>query len=120
MAYRDLGAGELDRRIVIQLRKDRPAEDMGLDSDLIDPKPRWARIEPVGTAVYSDGLQTDNKITHRVFVRYITGITTDFEIVHGGITYRVKRSANMNGRNRFTIVEVEELGFNQAGGGIYG
>ncbi|VVP34374.1 hypothetical protein PS870_04488 [Pseudomonas fluorescens] len=119
MAYRDLGAGELDRRIVIQLRADLPAADMGLDSVIFGPTPRWAKVEPVGTAVYSDGVQTDSRITHRVFVRYMVGITTEHEIVEGGVVYRVRRSAPMNGRKRFTIIEVEELGDMKPGGGIY-
>ncbi len=119
MAYRDLGAGELDRRVVIQLRSDRPADDMGLESQLLDPTPRWAKIEPVGTAVYTDGIQTDNKITHRIFIRHLLGITTDHEIVNSGVVYRVKRCAEMNGRKRFTIIEVEELGSLKASGGIY-
>ncbi|WP_434701543.1 phage head closure protein [Pseudomonas sp. D1-36] len=119
MAYRDLGAGELDRRIVIRQRSDLPASDMGLDSVILEPTPRWARIEAVGTAVYTEGVQTDNKITHRIFIRYMTGITTQHEIVEGGVIYRVKRNAQMNGRKRFTIIEVEELGPAKAGGGIY-
>lgn len=120
MAYRDLGAGELDRHIIIRLRTDKPAFDMGLESDMFQPIPRWARIEPVGTAVYSAGMQTDSKITHRFFVRSIDGVTTDHEIVCGGAIYRVKRSAAMNGGKRFTIIEVEELGSMKLGGGIYG
>lgn len=120
MSYRDLGAGELDRYVLVRLRTDRPAADMGLESEIFEPTWRWSNIKPVGTAVYSAGVQTDNKITHRVIVRRFEGITTEHEIVEGEVIYRVKRSAPMNGGKRFTVIEVEELGRIHAGGGIYG
>ncbi|WP_223472887.1 MULTISPECIES: phage head closure protein [unclassified Pseudomonas] len=119
MAYREPGAGELNKHVTLRRRADVPAPDMGLDSLFSELNPRWAKIEPVGSAVYTDSAQTDNKITHRVFLRYRTGITTAYEVVHQGTLYRVKRGFDMNGRGRFVVLEVEELGLLQPGGGIY-
>lgn len=120
MAMREPSAGELDRRITVRLRSDDPAPDLGLDSVFSDQKNRWAKIEPVGTAVYANGVQTDVKITHRVILYYLKGMSDAHEVVHGGSIYRVKRVADMNGSRRFTVLEVEELGPDQPGGGIYG
>lgn len=120
MAMREPSAGELDRRITVRLRSDDPAPDLGLDSVFSDQKKRWAKIEPVGTAVYANGVQTDVKITHRVILYYLKGMSDAHEVVHGGSIYRVKRVADMNGSRRFTVLEVEELGPAQPGGGIYG
>lgn len=120
MAFREPGAGELNRSVLIRLRTDLPAVDMGLDSVFTDERPRWAKIEPVGTAVYANGVQTDNKLTHRITLRLLKGVTDAHEVVHGDTIYRVKRSANLNGTNRFTQLEVEELGASLVGGGIYG
>lgn len=120
MAMREPSAGELDRRITVRLRSDDPAPDLGLDSVFSDQKKWWAKIEPVGTAVYANGVQTDVKITHRVILYYLKGMSDAHEVVHGGSIYRVKRVADMNGSRRFTVLEVEELGPDQPGGGIYG
>lgn len=120
MAMREPSAGELDRRITVRLRSDAPAPDLGLDSVFSDQKKRWAKIEPVGTAVYANGVQTEVKITHRVILYYLKGMSDAHEVVHGGSIYRVKRVADMNGSRRFTVLEVEELGPDQPGGGIYG
>lgn len=120
MAMREPSAGELGRRITVRLRSDDPAPDLGLDSVFSDQKKRWAKIEPVGTAVYANGVQTDVKITHRVILYYLKGMSDAHEVVHGGSIYRVKRVADMNGSRRFTVLEVEELGPAQPGGGIYG
>ena len=119
MAMREPSAGELDRRITLRLRSDVPAPDQGLDSLFTEQKKRWARIEPVGTAVYTAGVQTDVKITHRVIFYYLKGMSEAHEVVHGGTIYRVRRVADMNGGRRFTLLEVEELGPTKAVGGIY-
>jgi len=120
MAYREPGAGELDRHVTLRRRADLPADDMGLDSLFSDQAPRWAKIEPVGSAVFTGSAQTDDKITHRIFLRYREGITTAYEVVHKQSLYRVKRGFDMNGRGRFVVLEVEELGAITASGGIYG
>ena len=120
MAMLEPSAGELDRRITLRLRSDIPAPDLGLDSLFTDQKKRWAKIEPVGTAVYANGVQTDVKITHRVTLYHLKGMSDAHEVVHGGSIYRVRRVADMNGGHRFTLLEVEELGAARAGGSIYG
>lgn len=116
---REPGAAELNRRITIRLRQDAPASDMGLDPTFKDEKRRWARIQPVGTVVYSAGLQIDSKITHRVTFYYLNGISDAHEVFHGTTLYRVRRVTDMNGNRRFTVLEVEELGPAKSEGGIY-
>ncbi|WP_042956586.1 phage head closure protein [Pseudomonas brassicacearum] len=116
---REPGASELDRRITIRLRQDAPASDMGLEPIFTDEKQRWARIQPVGSAVYSAGLQIDSKITHRVTFYYLKGMSDAHEVLHGTTLYRVRRVTDMNGNRRFTVLDVEELGPVQAEGGIY-
>ena len=134
MAYREPAAGDLNRRVAIRLRTDIPADDMGVDSEFSEIKPRWAKIEPVGTGVYSAGVQTGNKVTHRIWIRALPGVTEAHEVVHvthlsgapvfsvveGSPIYRIKRNADLNGGRRFTLLEVEELGASQAGLNIYG
>lgn len=131
MGYREPTIGELNRRVAVRRRSDEPATDMGLDSSFSILRGVWARIEPVGTAAYTDGVQTDVKITHRISVRLLKDITDAHEVVYvrrvaGGYEvvpdtplYRVKRSADMNDSRRFTLLEVEELSPSQSGVGIY-
>lgn len=113
-------AGELDRRITIRLREDLPLDVADLESVFTEPRHRWAKLRAVGTAAYTDSVQTDDTITHRIWVRLLPGVTTSHEVVAGGATYRIKRSAPWGAGKRFTLIEVEELGQQAAGGGIYG
>jgi len=131
MGYRPPAIGELNRRVAVRRRSDTPATDMGLDSVFSVLRGVWARIEPVGTAAYTDGVQTDVKITHRISMRLLKGITDAHEVVHvravaagyevvpGTPLYRVKRSTDMNDSRLFTLLEVEELSPSQTGAGIY-
>ncbi|WP_110995580.1 head-tail adaptor protein [Pseudomonas sichuanensis] len=120
MAQLEPGAGELDQRITIRLREDMPVDEADVESVFAEPRQRWAKLRAVGTAAYTDSVQTDDTITHRVWVRRIEGVTTSHEIVSGSMVYRVKRSAPWGAGKRFTVIEVEELGQQQVGGGIYG
>ena len=110
MAMREPHAGELDRRVTIRRRVDLPGADMGLDETFPEQLDRWAKIEPVGTAVYAGSVQIDTAVTHRVILRYLPGLTNAHEVVHGTTVYRVQRITDMNGSRRWTVLEVEELG----------
>jgi hypothetical protein len=120
MAMSEPGAGDLNRRVTLRRRSDSPADDGGLASQFSEEKKRWARIEPVGTAIYNGSVQVDAKITHRVTLRYLGVLPIDFEVVHGDVVYRVRRATDLNGSHKFTVLEVEELGTELPEGGLYG
>lgn len=102
---------KLNKRVCIRLRTDVPVGASGVEQIYTQPRNRWARIQPVGTAVYTETAQTGDAITHRIELRKIEGVTDAHEIVHltTGHTYRVRRVADLGGGNDFTIVEAEQL-----------
>lgn len=102
--------GELDRRVLLRERRDCPYRDAEIQSEFPEQRPRWAKIEPVGAAVYSGSVQIDDKVTHRIFFRYLDGVTSDYEVMYRDQVFRVKRVGDVNGARRFTVLEVEELG----------
>lgn len=107
--------GKLRHRIHIRQRVDLPAADMGIDQTFPYDRPRWARIEPVGGAIYAGTAQTDRAITHRIFMRYLPGIHSGSqEVVHRDTVYRIRRVADLKGESRFSILDVEEIGNGQA------
>lgn len=101
--------GELDRRVRLRERRDYPYRDAELESEFPQQRSRWAKIEPVGAAVYSGSIQIDEKVTHRIYLRYIDGVTSDYEVVYREQVFRVRRVGDLNGVRRFTVLEVEEL-----------
>lgn len=101
--------GELDRRVQLRERRDYPYRDAELASEFPEQKRRWAKIEPVGAVVYSGSVQIDDKVTHRIFLRHLDGVTSDYEVVYRDQVFRVKRVGDVNGARRFTVLEAEEL-----------
>ncbi|AOY00105.1 phage head closure protein [Jeongeupia sp. USM3] len=102
--------GELRHRVTFELRSDKPTGDWGIEHDRAPPMTVWARVEPVGGAIYHGSAQTDNAVTHRILLRYRGDLSADHEATHGGRRYRVRRVNNINGESRFLELEVTELG----------
>lgn len=102
---------KLNKRVCIRLRQDLPVGAAGVDQVYSQPRKRWARIQPVGTATYTESAQTDTAITHRIWLRKIEGVTDSHEIEHltSGRVYRVQRLADLDGGDDYTIIEVEQL-----------
>ncbi|VVD76386.1 hypothetical protein PEP31012_00864 [Pandoraea eparura] len=102
--------GELNQRIKISTRSDYPVLETDIASDYSGRRDRWAKIEPVGSAVYFGNAQTEVKVTHRIWIRYEHGIDANVEVDDGQSVYRVRRVSDLKGAKRFTVLEVEELG----------
>ena len=103
-------AGDLNRRVTIRLRQDMPDFSEGITPSRPVVAHAWARIVPVGGAIYYGSTQVDNAVTHRITIRYRADITAEHEIEHGGRCYRVKRVAELGSCRAFTVLDVEELG----------
>lgn len=103
--------GELRHLCKIRQWQDVPSSPgSGITQNIDAGVDAWAKIVPVAGSVYHGSAQTDHAVTHRFEVRYITGITAEHVIDCEGQRYRVKRVSHMNGGQRFTALEVEELG----------
>lgn len=102
--------GELNKRVRLREREDWPVDETQVEPIFPSKRDRWAKIEPVGASVYANSVQIDRRITHRIFMRYLEGITDAFEVVYRGRVYRVRRVGDVNGVGRFTVLEVEEIG----------
>lgn len=107
--------GELNRRITIKGHQDMPAMGGGLTQSFPEIGRAWAKIEPVGTAIYFGTQQTGEGVTHRIAYRRRSGMTerdigSAHVVEYGSYRYRVKRASNMNDADRFVLLEVEELG----------
>ncbi len=64
--------------------------------------------------------QIEETVTHRVFTRYIEGktrpqdLTRLIRIVCNGLKYRVRRVSDISGKDRFTVIDVQQEGVVQS------
>ena len=110
-----INSAELNRTVLLRLWTDVPNGSFGVtqteDAGLI----RRAKIAPV-SGVYNWGTkQVGDEVTHRIWMRYGAGtkpedITGAHVIEHKNRRYRVKRCTNWEDAQRFTMIEVVDLG----------
>jgi len=116
---REPEVGELSHRMQVRTRTDTPL-GAGLEPDYTPVCKRWVKVEPLGTATYTNAQQTGSKVTHRLYCRFIKGLDAAYEFVEAGRVFRVHRPTAMRGRNIWSVIEVEELGQEVApGAGLY-
>ncbi|MCD5980509.1 head-tail adaptor protein [Pseudomonas quasicaspiana] len=103
------GAGTRDKRVILRTRNDKPANDADLQSDYVEVARRWAFLEPLGTLLVNSGIQTGDKITHRLIFSRVAGVDDRYEVVLGSRLFRVVRVADVNEAGVDTLLEVEEI-----------
>jgi len=109
--------GELNRRIQIFSRTDLPNADDGESAVGTDALlwQCWAKCEPIGSA-YWNGVQTEEKATHRFWVRQVKDKTDPQSLSHGVLiqmaksSFRITRVTDLNDGGRWTLIEAMELG----------
>ena len=113
-------AGDLNRRITIKKQSGMPAMGAAITQNYTLVKPLWAKIQPVGAAIYFNGRQVGEGVTHRVFVRRCKGVVTEqliddthvIDQVIESVTYRyrVRRASDLADNREFIMFECESLG----------
>lgn len=108
-------AGDLDRRLVIKHRQDMPAMGGGVTPSYTTVATVWAKVEPVGGALFFGTQQVGEEVTDRVFIRRSSmlterTITGEHECECDGQRYRVRRASAVNGGKVWLMLEVENLG----------
>ncbi|AMW34287.1 phage head closure protein [Haematospirillum jordaniae] len=102
--------GDLNQRIALLSWQDCPDQETGLLALYRTEAEIWARVEPVGGAVYLGSQQIGQTITHRITMRWREGITAEHVIRHRGRCFRIRRITDLNGWRRFSVLDVEEEG----------
>ncbi len=110
-----IGAGDLNRRIVIRPWSDVPNGSFGLDQTFATGITRWAKHEPVHGLAIRAGMQTGEAPTDLFFVRYGTGTTppdiTGAHVVEfASHRYRVIDTIDVDGDHEFTRITTKDLG----------
>lgn len=102
-------AGQLRHSVVLEQRKQGVDGGHDLKTSYVEVGDAFAAIEGVGGAAYQAGVQIEEKITHRITIRYRP--RTDFNHIRRGTDQRfeVKRLRDPDGTRRWLVIEVEEL-----------
>lgn len=107
--------GEMNRRVTLHLVETIPVGESRINHQETSVT-TWGKIDVIGGSTYWESVSLEETVTHRVWVRYVQGRTRPQDLRHltevevEGIRYRVRRTTDVNGVHRFTMLECEELG----------
>lgn len=101
-------AGALRHSVVLEQRAQFTGAELSLKSSFKPVGSAWAEIEGVGGAMYLDSLQIEEKITHRIVIRYRP--RTDFDHIRcGNRRFRLRNTRDPKGDRRWLQMEAEEI-----------
>lgn len=75
----------------------------------------WASIVPVSTMTFYETTQTDQAITHRMFMRWRTDMRLFDYVLRNGVdpngkpiseVFQIRRSSDWQGRKRFLMIDL--------------
>ena len=100
--------GELRQRVEIQTLSETP--DIGTSLTPVYTKVAivWAKVEDVKGITKFSTFQIDPAITHRITIRYRSGVTTENWILYDGRRFRIRSVADRFERGRFLFLDCEE------------
>jgi SPP1 family predicted phage head-tail adaptor len=69
----------------------------------------WAEVTAVSAARAIEAERGGARVTHRIQIRFSTGITTTHRLREGDRIFRIVSLRDRDGRKRFLSIEAEEL-----------
>lgn len=107
--------GELSKFVKVRAWQDVPTNDSSIEQVYDAGTNAWARIVPVGAALFYGTQQVESTITHRLATWRTTGINADViggnhVVDHAGMRYRVRRATDLDGARAFVVLDLEQLG----------
>ena len=92
-------AGKLDKRVTLQSAteaRDGHGQAIPIWSDVATV---WAVIDPIRGREYFAAQQVSAETTHRVTIRWRSGVSPKWRVVYGSRTFRIESVINVRERN---------------------
>lgn len=102
-------AGDLRHRITIQTPAETSDTDAGLAANWTDVATVWASINPISGREYFTAQETASIVTHRVRMRYRTGIRPEMRLEFGQRYFRIDTIIDRDERRRELEIMCHEV-----------
>lgn len=67
-----------------------------------------AKIEPLKGAEQLRGMQLESKVTHRMTIRYRSGVSNNHRALYDGRAFNIRAAIDPDERKRWLVLSVEE------------
>lgn len=101
-------AEKMRHRITFQVPSDAKDVLGGYSDSWTDAITVWAQISPVSGREYSGQVQ-GNAVTHKIYCRYLKGISPQLRVKFGERTFRIISVLNWEERNKGLTIMCEEI-----------
>lgn len=68
----------------------------------------WASVEPLSGRELYHAQQLSSRVTHRIVIRYLAGVTAAMRVLFGSRTFEIKSVMNQGERGRWLDLLCEE------------
>lgn len=104
--------GDLSSSIILQNRAISTPVGDGVDygETFTTNTTAWARIDTVSGETIFDDTNTERDVTHRFYIRYIDGITSETWIEYDSIKFDILDVENLNEEGRFLRLRAAKRG----------
>lgn len=100
--------GQLNRRLVLEAPVETPDGAGGVTRSYSAAATLWAQVTPVSAQEEIAAARLGARITHRIRLRFMSGIDIRHRLRDGSRIYRIVSLHDTDGRNRFLQIEAEE------------
>ncbi len=97
-------AGRYRHRLEVQSLGETRADDGGIIRGWTTDTTRWAEIKPLQGRELFEQQQVDSRLTHRIEMRYVAGLTSDQRLVEGSRIFNIHSVTNVKEIDRITVV----------------
>lgn len=104
--------GDLDKKIILQDRSiSAPAgDDVDYGETFTEASTVWARVDTVSGETVFDGTNTERDVSHRFYVRYVSGVTSETWIEWNSIKFDILNVENINEESNFLLFRAAKRG----------
>jgi len=108
MGCSQVGVHQLRHRITIQNRTQSSDGMGGVTESWSTFATVWASIDPMKAGEVFWARHIESRVTHKVMIRYLNGLTTSMRFTFGGRTFQIKGIRNLEERRQWMEIVAEE------------
>ena len=101
-------AASMNKRVEVQLESATSDGQGGFENEWATTQTLWASIEPLKGYERMQAMQLANPITHKVRMRYNSGVTTKHRLLYSGRVFQIKEVINENEADAFLTLRCVE------------
>lgn len=109
--HRKICAGDLNKKITLQNRAiTTSSANVDFTETFTENSVVWSMVETGSGSVYFDSVGVERTNSHKFYIRYITGITSETWILYGGRRYDILNVEDLDLNNDFMLLRAADAG----------